>query len=117
MAEALGTATGFPFGAYSYSGTLGWEVLDVPVVIPLAWTMMAWPMLLLGRRLSSASLAAARGGATWDRAAAGRADRRCWAVSVLASWDLYLDPQMTDGRPLGLRHPRARACPACPASR
>jgi putative membrane protein len=30
LAEAVGTATGFPFGPYEYSGTLGWEVLDVP---------------------------------------------------------------------------------------
>ena len=72
VAEAVGTATGFPFGAYEYSGTLGWEVLDVPVVIPLAWTMMAWPMLLLGRRLSAALLARAGDAATGGTRPAAR---------------------------------------------
>ncbi|MGJ7441381.1 carotenoid biosynthesis protein [Aquipuribacter sp. MA13-6] len=97
VAEAVGTATGFPFGPYEYTGTLGPEVLDVPVVIPLAWTMMAWPTLLLGRRLAAAVL--------------GRVDNRLGRRTAaflravvtaavggfaLASWDLYLDPQMTD---------------------
>jgi uncharacterized membrane protein len=98
VAEAVGTATGFPFGAYEYSGTLGWEVLDVPVVIPLAWTMMAWPMLLLARRLSATLVSAVQRRRYLTDRAATRA--RAGATAVLgglafASWDLYLDPQMT----------------------
>ena len=31
LAEAVGVHTGFPFGAYAYSGTLGPELLGVPV--------------------------------------------------------------------------------------
>jgi uncharacterized membrane protein len=89
VAEAVGTATGFPFGPYEYTGTLGWEVLDVPVLIPLAWTMMAWPMLLLGRRLAVA-LAGNR-----SRWATGGLTTVLGGLG-LASWDLYLDPQMTD---------------------
>jgi putative membrane protein len=93
LAEAVGTATGFPFGAYEYSGTLGWEVLDVPAVIPLAWTMMAWPMLLLGRRLSAALLERARpDGRAWS-GAPGALTALLGGLG-LASWDLYLDPQM-----------------------
>ena len=40
--EALGVATGVPFGGYAYSGELGPKLAGVPVVIPLAWTWMAW---------------------------------------------------------------------------
>jgi putative membrane protein len=84
VAEAVGVATGVPFGTYSYAGTLGREVLGVPLLVPLAWTMMAYPALLLGRRLGAAArpgrwrplVTAVLGGAT------------------LAGWDLFLDPQM-----------------------
>lgn len=76
-AEAVGVRTGYPFGDYSYAGTLGVEVIDVPVVVPLAWTMMAYPVLLAARRLS-----------------------RRWAPVIggfgLMAWDLFLDPQMVD---------------------
>ncbi|NAZ88725.1 carotenoid biosynthesis protein, partial [Kineococcus indalonis] len=82
LAEAVGTRTGRPFGRYRYAGTLGPQVLDVPVVVPLAWTMVAWPAVQLGRRL------APRG--RWRHAAVVGA-----AAWTLASWDLFLDPQMT----------------------
>ena len=36
LAEAVGTATGVPFGQYDYADTLGAKLLGVPVVIPLA---------------------------------------------------------------------------------
>jgi len=76
-AEVVGVRTGWPFGDYTYTDGLGARVLDVPVVIPLAWAMMAYPALLVGRRLA-----------------------RAWAPVVaavaLASWDLFLDPQMVD---------------------
>ncbi len=35
--EALGVATGFPFGSYLYTDVLGWKVLGVSLVIPFAW--------------------------------------------------------------------------------
>ena len=95
VAEAVGTATGFPFGPYSYSGTLGPSVLEVPVVIPLAWTMMAWPMLLLGRRLAAALLGPATTGAATTGAGFARSALTALLGGLgLASWDLYLDPQM-----------------------
>jgi uncharacterized membrane protein len=77
LAEAVGTATGFPFGSYEYAGSLGWQVLSVPVVIPLAWAMMGYPCLLVGQRLAATRTGAAVVGA--------------WA---LTAWDLFLDPQM-----------------------
>jgi putative membrane protein len=71
--EVIGVATGLPFGHYSYAATLGPRLLGVPVIVPLAWTMMAYPALLVGRRIGSPLL----GGAL-----------------ALATWDLFLDPQM-----------------------
>ena len=51
-AEVVGTRTGLPFGVYAYAeGVLGPTVLGVPVVIALAWAMMSYPALLVGRRL------------------------------------------------------------------
>lgn len=77
--EAAGVATGWPFGAYTYTDTLGAQVAGVPLVIPLAWTMMGYPALLVGRAIT---------GHRWaGPVVAG------WA---LASWDLFLDPQMVD---------------------
>jgi len=79
LVEAVGTRTGQPFGHYSYAGTLGARLAGVPLVIPLAWTMMAYPALLAARRLTASATARALVGG--------------WA---LASWDLFLDPQMVD---------------------
>jgi uncharacterized membrane protein len=75
--EALGTATGFPFGAYSYGERLGPMLLDVPLLIPLAWCMAAYPMLLMARRLATARWLVVLIGA--------------WTITA---WDLFLDPQM-----------------------
>ena len=77
VAEAFGTATGIPFGQYDYASSLGWQLLGVPVVIPLAWAMFGYPSLLVGQRLArTAAGATVVGGA------------------ALASWDLFLDPQL-----------------------
>ncbi|WP_422746936.1 carotenoid biosynthesis protein [Mycobacterium sp. WMMD1722] len=77
LAEAVGVATGWPFGAYAYTGTLGPEVLGVPVVVPMAWVMMAWPSLVVARTLASRTPAVIAVGA-----------------AALTAWDVFLDPQM-----------------------
>ncbi|XTZ19074.1 carotenoid biosynthesis protein [Micromonospora echinospora] len=75
--EALGVATGFPFGGYDYSGELGPRLAGVPLIIPLAWTWMAWPAWLAATRLVRPGV------------------RRIALAAVgLATWDLFLDPQM-----------------------
>jgi uncharacterized membrane protein len=71
--EVVGTSTGWPFGSYAYTSTLGPRLAGVPLIIPLALTMMAYPALLVGRRIGSPVLA---------------------GTLALASWDLFLDPQM-----------------------
>jgi uncharacterized membrane protein len=72
-AELLGVRTGFPFGHYSYTATLGPRLGGVPLLVPLAWAMMAYPALLVGRRIGAPVITGA---------------------IALASWDLFLDPQM-----------------------
>jgi putative membrane protein len=75
--EAVGVATGFPFGTYDYSGQLGPKVLGVPLIIPLAWTWMAWPAWLAALRLTTR-----------------KSGQIALAAVGLAAWDLFLDPQM-----------------------
>ena len=87
LVEAVGVHTGVPFGAYAYTGDLGAEVLGVPAVVPLAWTMMAWPALVVGRTLARRLPVALVGGV------------------ALAAWDLFLDPQMVDAGHWTWAHP------------
>ena len=79
MAEAVGVHTGVPFGHYRYTGGLGPTVTGVPVVIGLAWVMMAWPATCVAARLVTG---------TWTRVLV--------AAVALAAWDVFLDPQMVD---------------------
>ncbi len=81
VAEAVGVRTGFPFGDYAYTGTLGPEVADVPVLVPLAWVMMAWPALAVARRLVGSR---------------GRVATAVVGACALTAWDVFLDPQMVD---------------------
>jgi putative membrane protein len=75
--ETLGVHTGVPFGRYAYGASLGPRLFGVSAVVPLAWAMMAYPAYVLVRRHQWApDLAAVLGGL------------------VLATWDLFLDPQM-----------------------
>jgi uncharacterized membrane protein len=78
--EALGSATGIPFGRYHYTDRLQPQVAHVPLLISLAWMMMLPPSWAVGWRLGG---------------------RRYSLASILLSglaitaWDLFLDPQMT----------------------
>jgi putative membrane protein len=93
--EATGVATGFPFGSYAYGTALGPRLLGVPLLIPLAWTWMAWPAWLAAGRLAQ------------------RAGRVLLAGIGLAGWDLFLDPQMVAERYWTWHHPRP-ALPGVP---
>ena len=77
LAEAVGTRFGVPFGDYDYTDLLGWQLAEVPLLIPLAWSMMALPLLLLVRTLRP------RFAPDW-----------VLAGLLFAAWDLFLDPQM-----------------------
>ncbi len=84
--EAVGVRTGIPFGDYAYADTLGPQVLGVPVAVPLAWTMMAYPVLLAARRITRRLVALVGG-------------------FGLAAWDVFLDPQMVDDGHWTWAHP------------
>ncbi|CAO5245102.1 Carotene biosynthesis associated membrane protein [Frankia sp. AgKG'84/4] len=77
--ETLGVHTGVPFGRYVYGTSLGPRLFGVSLVVPLAWAMMAYPAYVLVRRHQQAP----------DRAAVV-------GGLVLATWDLFLDPQMVN---------------------
>lgn len=76
-AEALGVHTGYPFGRYRYLRGLGPSVAQVPVVVPLAWVMMAQPSAAVARRL-----------------ARSRAARIVVGAAAMSTWDIFLDPQL-----------------------
>lgn len=77
LAETIGVHTGRPFGRYVYASSLGPLVGGVPIVVPMAWAMMAYPAYVLAsrHRRGTAGIAAVGG-------------------LILATWDLFLDPQM-----------------------
>lgn len=81
--EAVGAATGFPFGHYEYTSALQPQLVGVPLLIPLAWLMMLPPAWAVITALRPA-------GDGW------RARALYAALSGMAftAWDLYLDPQM-----------------------
>ena len=94
--EIVGVATGLPFGRYSYTHTLGPEVASVPLLVPLAWLMMAYPCLLMARAITARArvsepirvlLVGLSGGA------------------ALAGWDVFLDPQMVAAHHWVWAHP------------
>jgi len=75
LIEQIGVRTGWPFGEYEYSGTLGYQIYGVPLVVPFAWIMMAHPLFIASRRVAPR-----------------------WVFLVggfgLMAWDFFLDPQM-----------------------
>ena len=76
--EVLGVATGFPFGDYVYVvDRLGPSLAEVPLVIPLAWSMLGWPAFVVARRIVPSA---------WPGVLVGG--------FALTAWDLFLDPQM-----------------------
>lgn len=40
--EVAGVATGLIFGSYAYGPTLGWQLLEVPLIIGLNWLMLIY---------------------------------------------------------------------------
>ena len=73
--EQIGSKTGWPFGNYEYSGSLGYQIYGVPLVVPFAWIMIAHPLLIAARKITK----------NWVFLYGGLA---------MMAWDLFLDPQM-----------------------
>lgn len=99
LAEAVGVATGVPFGDYAYADTLGPAILGVPILVPLAWLMLAYPAYLCGQALLGPRLG-------WLAAA--------W---TLVAWDVFLDPQMVEAGHWAWSHdgPEMPGIPGIPA--
>jgi putative membrane protein len=82
-AEVIGTATGIPFGCYEYAtDRLGPALLEVPLIVPLAWTGGMYPVWVVAGMLSRRTIT-----------------RLGWTAVGAVGWDLFLDPQMVaDGQ-------------------
>ena len=78
--EHVGSATGRPFGRYSYTGALRPQIAGVPAIVPLAWFSMALP----AREAAHAALGPRS--TPVGRIALGSV--------AMTAWDLFLDPQM-----------------------
>lgn len=92
--EAVGLATGFPYGSYSYSAALGPTLLGVPFLVPLAWLMMVWPSWLLAGLLTDEVRLRLRA-----------LVRIGVAAAVFAGWDVVLDPQLVQAGYWTWAHP------------
>jgi putative membrane protein len=77
--EAIGSATGVPFGAYHYTDKLQPQVAHVPLLIPLAWLMMLPPAWAVAYQVAGTNR-------SWTFVA--------FSALALTAWDLFLDPQM-----------------------
>ncbi|MEJ0014699.1 MAG: carotenoid biosynthesis protein [Actinomycetota bacterium] len=75
--EILGVKTHWPFGTYHYSPSLGVQLFGVPLLVPFAWIMISYPILLAARRVA----------VHWVFLYGG--------IGLMV-WDLFLDPQMVD---------------------
>ena len=75
--ELIGVHARVPFGHYEYTRDLGIDIAGVPLIIPCAWLMMLYPSYVISQRLIRGFL--------------GQALVTGW---LMATWDLYLDPQM-----------------------
>jgi putative membrane protein len=83
--ESVGVATGWIYGPYHYTNSLGPLFLGlVPYLIPVAWFMMSYPSFVIADRLIPGS---------WKRW------QRIFSVAavgglVMTAWDVVMDPIM-----------------------
>jgi uncharacterized membrane protein len=88
IVEALGVATGLPFGDYHYTAVLQPQLGGVPVIIPLAWFMMLLPAWAMADAVLN------RGDSKDHPRRLGRLTHAGVTALAFTAWDLYLDPQM-----------------------
>ncbi|MGQ9768093.1 MAG: carotenoid biosynthesis protein [Anaerolineae bacterium] len=88
VVEALGVATGLPFGDYHYTDALQPQLGSVPVIIPLAWFMMLLPAWAVADAILDGT------GIKNHPRRVGRLTHAAVTGLAFTAWDLYLDPQM-----------------------
>ena len=84
--EEIGVVTGLIYGPYHYTATLGPWLGSVPVLIPLAWFLMAYPTYVLVNLVAGGSPIGSPG---------GRGRVVCLAMIgaiLMTAWDLVVDP-------------------------
>lgn len=86
LLEAIGTTTGYPFGAYSYTERLQPQIAHVPLLIPLAWFMML--------PVSWAVASAIKQQQPEGKSSHYGVSFILLAAVAMTAWDLFLDPQM-----------------------
>lgn len=86
--ESVGVATGWVYGPYHYTDQLGPKFLGlVPFLIPLAWTYMMYPSMIIAMAVIPDSV---------------KGFKRGLAVAALSgvimtAWDVVMDPMMVFG--------------------
>ena len=96
--EFGGTSYGIPFGKYSYTSLLGWQLGDkVPVLIPISWFCMTLCCHLLATQII---------GRKPRRVFQGRLDQLRFSLGriavaslLLIAWDFTLEPAMSQLTP------------------
>ena len=88
--ESVGVATGWVYGPYHYTNSLGPKFLGlVPYLIPIAWFMMSYPSFIIADRLVPSG---------WTLFRAGRWQHLLSVATlgglVMTAWDLIMDPVM-----------------------
>jgi uncharacterized membrane protein len=84
--EQGGVATGLVYGGYHYTDYLGAKLLDVPVLIPLAWFMMIYPSYVIANlAIERRPVGTPPGVGPLVRLAAASA-------LIMTAWDLVVDP-------------------------
>jgi len=95
--EFSGTSFGIPFGKYSYTGLMGWQLFDkVPLLIPVSWFCMSLCCYLLAVQFTGPIKRNAFPGARrWQ----GPVQRVGLAAVLLIAWDFTLEPAMSQLTP------------------
>jgi uncharacterized membrane protein len=86
--ESLGVATGLVYGPYHYSDALGPKFLGlVPYLIPIAWTFMMYPSMVIAKALTPTR---------WNLFQRGITIAALSGV-IMTAWDVMMDPMMVQG--------------------
>ena len=85
LMEEAGVRTGLVYGAYHYGPMLGPKLVDVPVLIPLAWFMMIYPSWMVAKVLLEGLP---------RYSVAGLTAHAVTAALVMTAWDVEMDPGM-----------------------